>query len=194
MHGCLPLADPLRCRQTVQQLLVACDASSLARYLEPAASIHVLSQAVHLGASSDMLMQLLDGSLGLPGHPCSDVLPQTAAVQTQQQQQPSTAPKAASKPGSKQQQQQQQQQRRESTEQQLKGVLQQQLQLLAAVDAGMPYLPIVGVLATKFGRDSSELGGPVTEALAHAALSTRHRLQDLELKTKALHRRAAASE
>jgi hypothetical protein len=44
------------------------------------------------------------------------------------------------------------------------------------------------VLASKYGHDASELGGPVTEALQHAQLSTRARVQDLEARAKAMHR------
>jgi len=60
--------------------------------------------------------------------------------------------------------------------------------LLSAVGAGLPYLAIVGILATKYGRDRSELGGPVTEALTLAAMSTKSKVQDLEGKTKSMHR------
>ncbi|WIA09549.1 hypothetical protein OEZ85_008944 [Tetradesmus obliquus] len=62
------------------------------------------------------------------------------------------------------------------------------VELLATVGIAMPYLPLVGVLASKYGHDASELGGPVTEALQQAQLSTRARVQDLEGRTKAMHR------
>jgi hypothetical protein len=52
----------------------------------------------------------------------------------------------------------------------------------------LPDAVAAGVLASKYGHDASELGGPVTEALQHAQLSTRARVQDLEARTKAMHR------
>jgi hypothetical protein len=52
----------------------------------------------------------------------------------------------------------------------------------------LPYLSLAGVLAAKFGHDASELRGPVTEALAHAQLSTRERVSKLEHQAKDMHR------
>lgn len=52
----------------------------------------------------------------------------------------------------------------------------------------LPGAAAAGVLASKYGHDASELGGPVTEALQQAQLSTRARVQDLEGRTKAMHR------
>jgi hypothetical protein len=56
--------------------------------------------------------------------------------------------------------------------------------------AAMAYLPLVGVLATRYGHGPSELGGPVTDALEAAALSTRERVQELENRGRTLHRHA----
>lgn len=58
--------------------------------------------------------------------------------------------------------------------------------------AGMdctPYLPVVGVLAEKYGHNASvEFGGPVTEVLRTAQMTTKDRMSDLESRCKALHR------
>lgn len=51
-----------------------------------------------------------------------------------------------------------------------------------------PYVRLLGVLSRKYGHDASELGGPVTAALAHAALSTRGRMEELVETSKTLHR------
>jgi len=51
-----------------------------------------------------------------------------------------------------------------------------------------PYRPVLGVLAQRYGHDKAELGGAVTAALAHAALSTRGRMEELSERSKALHR------
>ncbi|KAI8470981.1 MAG: hypothetical protein J3K34DRAFT_508101 [Monoraphidium minutum] len=51
-----------------------------------------------------------------------------------------------------------------------------------------PYLPLLGALSRRYGHDASELGGAVTAALAHAALSTRGRMEELVERSKALHR------
>jgi hypothetical protein len=59
------VAEPHRLHQQLKQLLSSCDAAGLSQHLRPPDSIHVLSQAVHLGAPPETLMQLLDGSLGL---------------------------------------------------------------------------------------------------------------------------------
>jgi len=60
--------------------------------------------------------------------------------------------------------------------------------VLDSLGLGLPFLPLVGVLADKYGHSARELGGPVTEALAHAQLSTVARVQDLEGRCKALHK------
>lgn len=59
---------------------------------------------------------------------------------------------------------------------------------VASIGLGLPLLPLVGVLATKYGHDAKELGGPVTEALIHAQLSTAARVLELEGRCKGLHR------
>ena len=53
-----------------------------------------------------------------------------------------------------------------------------------------PFAPLLGVLSARFGHDSGELGGAVTAALAHAALSTRGRMAELAERARALHRDA----
>jgi hypothetical protein len=63
------VADPYRLHQQLKQLLGSCDAAGLSHYLRPPDNIHILSQAVHLGAPPETLMQLLDGSLGLAATP-----------------------------------------------------------------------------------------------------------------------------
>lgn len=60
--------------------------------------------------------------------------------------------------------------------------------VMDSLGLGLPFLPLVGVLADKYGHNARELGGPVTEALAHAQLSTVARVQDLEGRCKALHK------
>lgn len=42
--------------------------------------------------------------------------------------------------------------------------------------------------AERFGHDSNELGGAVTAALRHTALSTRGRMEELAERSRALHR------
>lgn len=42
--------------------------------------------------------------------------------------------------------------------------------------------------AERFGHDGNELGGAVTAALRHAALSTRGRMEELAERSRALHR------
>jgi hypothetical protein len=51
-----------------------------------------------------------------------------------------------------------------------------------------PYVPLLGALSQRYGHDASELGGPVTAALAHAALSTRGRMDELVERSRTLHR------
>lgn len=57
-----------------------------------------------------------------------------------------------------------------------------------AAGAGLPYLPLAGVLGTRFGHDARELGGPVTEALVRAAQRTVPRVAELEARCRAAHR------
>eukprot|EP00878_Enallax_costatus_P035007 GHUV01038966.1.p1 GENE.GHUV01038966.1~~GHUV01038966.1.p1 ORF type:complete len:126 (+),score=35.70 GHUV01038966.1:886-1263(+) len=52
--------------QHLLQLLKGCDALGLIKHVNPPESIQLLSTAVHVGATPSMLMQLMDGSLGLP--------------------------------------------------------------------------------------------------------------------------------
>ena len=51
-----------------------------------------------------------------------------------------------------------------------------------------PYVPLLGVLSSRYGHDASELRGAVTAALRHAALSTRGRMEELVESCKGLHR------
>ncbi|GBF91767.1 hypothetical protein Rsub_04071 [Raphidocelis subcapitata] len=53
-----------------------------------------------------------------------------------------------------------------------------------------PFAPLLGALSERYGHDASELGGAVTAALQHAALSTRGRMEELVERSRSLHRRA----
>eukprot|EP00775_Hariotina_reticulata_P003750 gene3750-4008_t len=190
--------DPGHLRRKLLELIRSCDAASLSSYLQPPSALQVLSQAVHLGSSPSMLMQVLDGSLGLPGQPNQIKQQQNQALaegpgpgagaKTVVQAAVSGGGLAGSGSKSKELAG-----RPTGTSVRLQLVsIEQQAEerqkLLCAVGAGLPYLPVVGILATKYGRDRSELGGPVTEALSQAAMSTKSKVLDLESRTKSMHR------
>lgn len=232
-------ADPLQLHQQLRQLLASCDAAGLSRLVDPAASIHIIGQAVHVCTATDMILQLMDGSLGLPctasqlaaaaakvaassaatavGAGAATAMDMTgqdrngrrsespgdreaqqqavqasvkvggadpgqaaAAATTQGQVSSACKPQAGSGGGGS-----------GSQPRSLPSNPSQRLrvqQLMACIGIGMPYRSLVGVLATKYGHDANELGGPVTEALVHAQLSTNARVQELEAKARAMHR------
>ncbi|KAF6260393.1 hypothetical protein COO60DRAFT_1637651 [Scenedesmus sp. NREL 46B-D3] len=202
-------AEPHQLHQQLRQLLASCEAAGLSRHLQPPGSMGTLSRAVHLGVPADTLMQLLDGGLGLTATPAQLAAAAAAGA---------AAATLLTLPPSRQQQQQQQDQQRVWQDAAGSGKAacaapasaladssnsssnsstnpcntNRAVEVLAAVGIGLPYLPLVGVLAAKYGHDASELGGPVTEALQHAQLSTRARVQDLEGRAKAMHRCVAA--
>lgn len=183
-HACMPYgrscavcsgwltADPARLYQLLQQRLTECNGAALSRHLGSPDHLQLLSTAVHIGTDSDTLLSLLVGSLGLPA--------------------PSQAPAAAAAAGS-------------ATSSNPAAQQLQRASVLAAgaaaadaaptamlaslgVGIGLQLLPLVGVLASKYGHDARELGGPVTEALVQAQLSTVARVQEMEARCRSLHR------
>lgn len=189
--------------QHLLQLLKGCDALGLIKHVDPPESIQLLSTAVHVGAPPNMLILLMDGSLGLPlfGQSEKAMASKAAAaagstagkagVTITAGQTASASQSAAVAAG------------RASAGLISNGSPSVQPSWHSAVAAarsdnaqqavqsfgiGLPYVQLVGVLATKYGHGMDELGGTVTEALAHAQLSTKSRVMDLQQRAKSLHR------
>jgi hypothetical protein len=162
-------ADPALLYQLLHQHLTECNGTALLKHLGNPDHLQLLSTAVHVGTDSDTLLSLLVGSLGLPApSPASAVeaAAGTSGIPTQRQQRASvlatgTVPADATPTA-----------------------------VLASlgVGVGLQLLPLVGVLASKYGHDARELGGPVTEALVQAQLSTVARVQEMEARCRSLHR------
>lgn len=157
------LADPGRLYHLLQQHLAECNGAALSNHLSSPEHLQLLSTAVHLGTDTPTLLGLLVGSFGLPASSHA-----AAAVASSLE---SSGPPA----------------------QQLRKSLSSAGPAAAAgsglgVGIGLHLLPLVGVLADKYGHAASELGGPVTEALVQAQLSTVARVQDLEARCRSLHR------
>lgn len=167
----LSFADPALLYQLLQQHLAECDGAALAKHLSNPDHLQLLSTAVHVGTDTDTLLSLLVGSLGLPAHPqtTSTSNPSTSSTQTHQQLQ-QRASMAAVASGA------------------AAGAGAAAAVASLGVGVGLPLLPLVGVLASKYGHDARELGGPVTEALVQAQLSTVARVQEMEARCRSLHR------
>lgn len=150
----------------LRQHLTDCNAANLSKHLSNHDHLQLLSQAVHLGTDTDTLLELLTGSLGLaatqtPAAPagCEQLHSSLSTIGATAAGAAAAAATASSTAA---------------------GGL--------SVGVGMAYLPLVAVLASKYGHDARELGGPVTEALAHAQLSTVARVQELEARNKSMHK------
>jgi hypothetical protein len=165
---CAVLADPGRLYQLLQQHLGECSGAALSNHLSMPEHLQLLSTAVHLGTDTPTLLDLLVGSLGLPATPThaaagsaasSSLDSSSSSGPTQQLRKSVSSAGPAAAGGS--------------------GL---------GVGIGLHLLPLVGVLADKYGHAASELGGPVTEALVQAQLSTVARVQDLEARCRSLHR------
>lgn len=158
---CAVLADPGRVYYLLQQHLAECNGAALSNHLSRPEHLQLLSTAVHLGTDSPTLLGLLVGSFGLPATSHAAA----AAGSLESSGPPAAAKESSSSAGP----------------------------AAAAgsglgIGIGLHLLPLVGVLADKYGHAASELGGPVTEALVQAQLSTVARVQDLEARCRSLHR------
>eukprot|EP00879_Flechtneria_rotunda_P024681 GHRR01026183.1.p1 GENE.GHRR01026183.1~~GHRR01026183.1.p1 ORF type:complete len:392 (+),score=127.77 GHRR01026183.1:905-2080(+) len=215
--------DPGHLHKQLRHMLASCDAAGLSRCMTSPSNMNVLSHAIHMGVSPDTLLQVMDGSLGLPIHTGikSQVMPdETVSVRgggtgwvntarTSSSANP-VAFRGVTSAGVKQdtskgqdmqglmdqkhwQSVSDQQPQASTVPQQSQGgqnaaQAKRLLDSLPGVGAALPYLSLVGVLATKFGHDSRELGGPVTAAVQQAQLSTRARVEELEARAKTMHR------
>jgi hypothetical protein len=160
-------ADTLLLHQLLKQHLAECNAAALSKHLSTPDHLQLLSQAVHVGVDTDSLISLLDGSLGLPAssQAASSGCFSAATASQQQQQQMRTSMAAGSGAAST-----------------------ASAAAASSIGLGMQFLPLVGVLASKYGHNAREIGGPVTEALAQAQLSTVARVQEMEARCRAMHR------
>lgn len=161
MLCCAVLADPGRIYHLLQQHLAECNGAALSSHLSRPEHLQLLSTAVHLGTDSPTLLGLLVGSFGLPAtsHAAAASFLESSGLPAQQLRKSLSSAGPAAAAGS--------------------GL---------GIGIGLHLLPLVGVLADKCGHAASELGGPVTEALVQARLSTVARVQDLEARCRSLHR------
>lgn len=163
-------ADPAQLYQLLRQHLTDCNAAGLAKHLSDPEHLQLLSQAVHVGIDTETLLSILDGSLGLPGNTssCSTAKPAPACRSLR----PTTSISIAAAPAAPA----------------AGAAAAAAASAMGNVGAGLMLLPLVGVLASKYGHDAREMGGPVTEALTQAQLSTVSRVQELEARCRALHK------
>jgi hypothetical protein len=166
-------ADPALLYQLLQQHLTECNGAALSKHLGSQDHLQLLSNAVHVGTDSSTLLSLLVGSLGLPA-------PSPASA--------ADAPAGSGTLGVFTQQQQQQRMSVVATGTVPAGAAPTASLASLSVGIGLQLLPLVGVLASKYGHDARELGGPVTEALVQAQLSTVARVQEMEARCRSLHR------